>query len=54
MLSVLRTLWLTFLHLFRRRETISYPDEMPYLAPRYRGRIILSRDSDGEERCVTC
>ena len=54
MLSVLRTLWLTFLHLFRRRETISSPDEMPYLAPRYRGRIILSRDPDGEERCVSC
>ncbi len=54
MLSVLRTLWLTFLHLFRRRETISYPEEKPYLAPRYRGRIILSRDPDGEERCVSC
>jgi NADH-quinone oxidoreductase subunit I len=54
MLSVLRTLWLTFLHLFRRRETISYPDEKPYLPPRYRGRIILSRDPDGEERCVSC
>ena len=54
MLSVLRTLWLTFLHLFRRRETISYPEEKPYLAPRYRGRIVLSRDPDGEERCVSC
>ena len=28
--------------------------EMPYLPPRYRGRIILSRDPDGEERCVAC
>ena len=54
MLSVLRTLWLTFLHLFRRRETIQYPDEKPYLPPRFRGRIILSRDPDGEERCVSC
>ncbi len=52
--STLRTLWLTFLHLFRRRETISYPEQKPYLAPRYRGRIILSRDPDGEERCVSC
>jgi NADH-quinone oxidoreductase subunit I len=54
MLSVLRTLWLTFLHLFRRRETIQYPDEKPYLPPRFRGRIVLSRDPDGEERCVSC
>lgn len=54
MLSALRTLWLTFLHLFRRRETILYPEQRPYLPPRYRGRIILSRDPDGEERCVSC
>jgi NADH-quinone oxidoreductase subunit I len=54
MLSALRTLWLTFLHLFRRRETVLYPEERPYLPPRYRGRIILSRDPDGEERCVSC
>ena len=43
-----------FLHGFRKRETILYPEEMPYLAPRFRGRIILSRDPDGEERCVAC
>jgi NADH-quinone oxidoreductase subunit I len=54
MLSVLRTLWLTFLHLFRRRETIRYPEVKPYLPPRFRGRIVLSRDPDGEERCVSC
>lgn len=54
MLTALRTLWLTFLHLFRRRETILYPEQHPYLPPRYRGRIVLSRDPDGEERCVSC
>ena len=41
-------------HTFRRRVTIQYPEEMPYLPPRWRGRIILSRDPDGEERCVAC
>lgn len=54
MLSSLRTLWYTFLHLFHKRETILYPEQKPYLPPRYRGRIILSRDPDGEERCVSC
>ena len=34
--------------------TIQYPDQKPYLPPRWRGRIILSRDPDGEERCVAC
>jgi NADH-quinone oxidoreductase subunit I len=54
MLSSLRTLWYTFLHLFQRNVTVSYPEEMPYLAPRTRGRIVLTRDPDGEERCVSC
>ena len=54
MLSLIRAIWATFLHLFRRRETIPYPEKKPYLAPRWRGRIILSRDPDGEERCVAC
>jgi NADH-quinone oxidoreductase subunit I len=54
MLSQLRTLWYVFLHSFRRRATVQYPEEKPYLAPRFRGRIILSRDPDGAERCVAC
>ena len=54
MLSELRTLWIVFLHIFHRRVTIQYPEEKPYLAPRFRGRIILSRDPDGGERCVAC
>jgi NADH-quinone oxidoreductase subunit I len=36
------------------RATVQYPEEKPYLPPRWRGRIILSRDPDGEERCVAC
>ena len=54
MFSVLRSIWSVFVHLFRKRETISYPEQKPYLAPRMRGRIILSRDPDGGERCVAC
>jgi NADH-quinone oxidoreductase subunit I len=54
MFSSLRSLLLVFLHMFRRRETIQYPDEKPVLAPRYRARIVLSRDPDGQERCVAC
>lgn len=52
--TAIQTLWEVFLHLFHKRETIQYPDEKVYLAPRYRGRIILSRDPDGGERCVAC
>ena len=41
-------------HTFTRAETVEYPEQKPYLAPRYRGRIVLTRDPDGEERCVAC
>ncbi len=54
MLSIIRSLWIVLKHMVHKRETVQYPDEKPYLAPRYRGRIILSRDPDGGERCVGC
>ena len=54
MFSILRSLWLVFLHLFHKRETVLYPEVKPYLPPRYRGRIVLTRDPDGTERCVAC
>lgn len=54
MLSLLRTTWQVFLHAFSKRATVQYPEEKPDLAPRYRGRIILSRDPEGNERCVAC
>ena len=54
MISILKSIWYTFLHAFQKRETRGYPEKMPYLPPRYRGRIILSRDPDGNERCVAC
>ncbi len=52
--KLLKGIWLVFLHALKRPVTIQYPDEKPYLPPRWRGRIILSRDPDGEERCVAC
>jgi NADH-quinone oxidoreductase subunit I len=54
MFSQLVALWTVLKHTFTRKETVEYPEELPYLAPRYRGRIVLTRDPDGEERCVAC
>lgn len=54
MLSQLQTVWSVFRHAIYKRETLNYPEVQPYLPPRYRGRIVLSRDPDGEERCVAC
>ncbi|ACQ94241.1 NADH-quinone oxidoreductase, chain I [Tolumonas auensis DSM 9187] len=50
----LRSLAMVFSHSFRPRDTLCYPEEKVPLAPRYRGRIVLTRDPDGDERCVAC
>jgi NADH-quinone oxidoreductase subunit I len=47
-------MWIVFKHTWAKRVTVQYPEEKPYLAPRWRGRIVLTRDPDGQERCVGC
>jgi len=47
-------MWVVLKHTFAKRVTVQYPDERPKIAPRWRGRIVLTRDPDGEERCVGC
>jgi len=47
-------LGVTFMHLLRRNITEEYPEKRRMLPPRSRARIILTRDPDGEERCVAC
>jgi NADH-quinone oxidoreductase subunit I len=54
MFSSIRTIVLTFLHLFRKKATVQYPEKKIPLPARWRGRIILSRDAGGGERCVAC
>lgn len=50
----LRSLAMIFSHAFRPRDTLCYPEQAVPLAPRFRGRIVLTRDPDGDERCVAC
>ena len=54
MISIFRSMWHVGKHLFRKKDTIQYPEEKPDLPARWRGRIILSCDPDGKERCVAC
>ncbi len=54
MLSIVRTMLHVFKHAFSKPDTVQYPEEKPLLPARWRGRIILSRDPDGKERCVAC
>ncbi|WP_293374162.1 NADH-quinone oxidoreductase subunit NuoI [Nevskia sp.] len=52
--SNLRSMGMVFTHSWRKRDTLMYPEVPIYVPPRYRGRIVLTRDPDGEERCVAC
>lgn len=52
--SILRSIWMIGMQVFSKRETQMYPDVPISLSPRYRGRIILTKDSEGRERCVAC
>ncbi len=47
-------MWTTWKHIFRRPVTLQYPEEKRIPYPRYRARIVLTRDPDGGERCVAC
>ncbi len=44
----------TFKHLFRKPVTEEYPEYKRTLPARSRARIVLTRDPDGQERCVAC
>lgn len=52
--ALLTGMWITWKHIFRRPVTIQYPEVKRTPYPRYRARIVLTRDPDGGERCVAC
>ncbi len=53
-LAVPGALGTTFKHLFRPPTTVEYPEELPAISARHRGRHILHRYEDGLEKCVGC
>ena len=52
--GTLQPFWVTLGYLFRKPVTIQYPEQKRTPPPRYRARIVLTRDPDGNERCVAC
>jgi NADH-quinone oxidoreductase subunit I len=52
--SVLAGMWLTLRHVFRRKDTLLYPERKRVFGPRYRGVPALVKDQDGREKCVAC
>ena len=52
--GTLQPFWVTLRNMLRKPVTIQYPEQRQTTAERYRARLILTRDPDGEERCVAC
>jgi NADH-quinone oxidoreductase subunit I len=46
--------WITFRNMLKRPVTVQYPEEKQQPFPRYRARMVLTREPNGEERCVAC
>jgi NADH-quinone oxidoreductase subunit I len=45
---------ITLRNFFKKPITVSYPEEKPYIAERFRGRHVLKRNEKGQERCTAC
>ena len=54
MKGILDSLWRVGRKLTAPKHTRQYPEEPTVLPARYRARIVLTRDPDGQERCVAC
>ncbi|MFN7674797.1 NuoI/complex I 23 kDa subunit family protein [Flavobacterium sp.] len=47
-------MWITLKHLFRKHNTLKYPEQQREFAPVYRGMHVLKRDEEGRENCTAC
>jgi NADH-quinone oxidoreductase subunit I len=52
--SIAKGMAITLKHFFRKKPTISYPEEKRPFSPVFRGLHILNRDEQGRERCTAC
>jgi NADH-quinone oxidoreductase subunit I len=52
--NILKGMFITFSHIFKKRPTINYPEKKRPFAPVFRGLHVLNRDEEGRERCTAC
>ena len=52
--AIISGLIITMKHLFKKRATVKYPEEIRPVAPIYRGLHVLKRDEQGRENCTAC
>ncbi|HVB03149.1 MAG TPA: NADH-quinone oxidoreductase subunit NuoI [Chitinophagaceae bacterium] len=52
--GIFKGMAITFSHIFKKKATISYPEQKRPFSPVFRGLQILNRDEEGRERCTAC
>ena len=52
--SIFSGLVVTFKHMFRKKDTLQFPDQTRTFGERYRGVPALVKDQEGREKCVAC
>lgn len=52
--AVFKGMAITLSHLFKKKTTISYPEQKRPMSDVFRGLHILKRDENGAERCTAC
>lgn len=53
-IAIFKGLMITLKHLFSRKVTIQYPEQVREMSPVYRGQHQLKRDEQGRENCTAC
>lgn len=52
--AVIKGMSITLSHFFKKKVTISYPEQTREFSKVYRGQHVLKRDEQGRERCTAC
>lgn len=54
LVSIFKGMMITFMHMFKKKPTINYPEKKRPFSPVFRGLHILNRDEEGRENCTAC
>ncbi|HYC27284.1 MAG TPA: NADH-quinone oxidoreductase subunit I, partial [Chitinophagaceae bacterium] len=52
--NIFKGMLITLRHIFKKKATISYPEQKRTFAPVFSGLHVLNRDEEGRERCTAC
>jgi NADH-quinone oxidoreductase subunit I len=54
LVAIFKGMMITFMHMFKKKPTINYPEKTRPFSPVFRGLQILNRDEEGRENCTAC